>query len=108
MRDWWYEVVEKKLTDNRQLIKLEAMDEKLDKILVLQNQPSVEDLKPILRDWFETEVLNPMTAGTALTTASGIVNIPLKTAEFIGKGQGLPQKSPWELEYKEPKEDFSA
>ncbi len=111
MRDYWYEQIEKMYPDNRQVSKLEAIEKKLDNILTLRSQQPVEELKPMLREWFETEVLNPMNAGTALPIASGVVNIQLKTAEIHAVGGPLSVYSPHELKYNEVyklKDDFSA
>jgi len=115
MRDWWYEQVEKIYPDNRQIGKLEILDAKLDKILESRNQQSVENLKPYLREWFEAEVLGTLTAGTALTTASAVVNIQLGPAELHATGVSLAVHGPHELKYDEENykgkkvgDDFSA
>ena len=71
MRDWWYKQVEKQFPDNRQLTRLEDINDKLDKLQ--QNQISLDDFKLELKE-FANEMINNMTLGTAVTTASGIAN----------------------------------
>ena len=71
MRDWWYEQVEKQYPDNRQLGKLEEINDKVDKLQ--QNQISLDDFKIELSRIAE-QTINNITMGTAVTTASGIAN----------------------------------
>ena len=71
MRDWWYQQVEKQFPDNRQLTRLEEINDKVDKLQ--QNQISLDDFKIELGKFAEDAVRN-ITMGTAITTASGIAN----------------------------------
>jgi hypothetical protein len=70
-RDNWYEVVQKMYPDNRELLKLEDISTKLDKLK--QNQINLEDFKLELKE-FANEMINNITLGSAATTASGIAN----------------------------------
>lgn len=75
MRDWWYERVKMQYPDNRLLGKIEEISIKLDELQ--QNQISLEDFKTELKDFVASEWINIMTAGTAVTTASAIINASL-------------------------------
>lgn len=74
MRDWWYEQVKKQFPDNRQLGALEEMSSKLEKLQ--QNQITLDDFKQILKV-YSNEMINNITLGTAVITASGIANASL-------------------------------
>jgi len=74
MRNWWYEQVKRQFPDNRQLSGLEDINTKLDKLQ--QNHISLDDFKQELKV-FTNEMINNMTLGTAVTTASGIANTSL-------------------------------
>lgn len=71
MRNWWYEQVKKQFPDNRQLSRLEDINNKVDKLQ--QNQINLDDFKQELKE-FANEMINNITLGTAVTTASGIAN----------------------------------
>jgi hypothetical protein len=78
MRDWWYQRIEMMYPDNRQKAGLEDINNKLDK--VLQRQISPDDLKHVLFIYNQesynrnNEMISNMTLGTAVVTASAIVN----------------------------------
>jgi len=74
MRDWWYEQVKKQFPDNRQLDRLENLNNKVDKLQ--KNQITLDELKHELKQ-FAIETINNITLGTAVTTASGIANASL-------------------------------
>ena len=90
MRDWWYGQVIKQFPDNRQLGKLEDINNKVDKLQ--QNQITLEDFKQGLKD-YTNEMINNITLGTAVTTASGIAN-----ASVSPSASPSPSPSPSELE----------
>ncbi|MBI2617559.1 HNH endonuclease [Candidatus Gottesmanbacteria bacterium] len=87
-RDNWFEMVEKMFPDNREVIRLEDMSNKLDKLQ--QNQINLEDFKLELKK-FANETINNMTLGTAVTTASGIANASVSPSKSFS-----PSPSPSE------------
>lgn len=85
MRNWWYEQVTRQFPDNRQLGRLEDISTKLDKLQ--KNQINLDDFKQELKG-FANEMINNMTLGTAVVTASGIANASVSPS---------PSPSPSEL-----------
>jgi hypothetical protein len=71
MRDWWYGRVREMYPDNREIGKIEIIDNKLDQLL--QKQISLDSFKSDLI-LYAQEMINNMTYGTASATASGIIN----------------------------------
>ena len=74
-RDNWYEMVERMYPDNRQLDKerdkIEEISTKLNELK--QNQINLFDFKLVLKEYTD-DLINNMTMGTVINTASSIVN----------------------------------
>jgi len=70
-RDNWYEVVERMYPDNRELKRTEVMSAKVLKFQ--HNQINLDEFKQALKE-FTDEMINDITFGTAVPTASGIAN----------------------------------
>jgi len=94
MRDWWYEQVIRQFPDNRQLGRLEDISNKLDKLQ--KNQINLDDFKQELKG-FANEMINNITLGTAVTTASGIANASVSPSASFSPSPSLslsPSASP--------------
>ncbi len=77
MRDWWFKTVEKTFPDNSQNYNLlSEINSKVEHLQLGANEgkTSIEDLKSSLRTLSET-VINNMTAGTAVMTASSLSSL---------------------------------
>jgi len=82
-RDNWYEMVKKMYPDNSQLNGIERISSKLDELQ--KNQINLDDFKETLKD-FSNSMINNMTLGTAVTTASGIANTSLASISSVKLG----------------------
>ena len=91
MRNWWYGQVKMQFPDNRQLSRLEDINNKLDKLQ--QDQINLNDFKQELRE-FSNNMINNITKGTAASTATGIANASMSPSASTSVGPSGPPLSP--------------